>query len=882
MLSRLDNVRFIWDSFAVGMLSHETTSNPYARELRNGFDCLFRQASDAFLLVDTASYFVVDVNAGAEQRLDRPRHELIARSLVDVVPGLSGEDLGAEGAIAGVEWTHVFCRGGDHLLVRLRGEDAEAAERRFRESEARHRLIVQTAAEGIMTLDASGHITYANERVMTLLGWPLSEMLGRPLQEFVVETTRAYPRAGAGGRDWGATDEVDLKLRCQDGSERWVMMTGRPILDEDGNYAGALRMFTDITQRKESERQLRQSEGFFRSLVESTLDMILAVDNDSRVTEFNRAAETALGYGRNEVVGHPVSILFADPKAPASLRQESMAFGGAIRELLMRRKDGELVPCRVSASVLRGGDGEPMGWMAVARDIGELRRTMEQLRLLGAAVRDTAEAVMITDARLPALGHPVLFANDAFGRLTGYDPEIINGQDAKLLYGPSTEASFIEAVDHAMRNGETFVGEATNRRKDGADLALQWRVSPLRDESGRPAYSVTFLRDVTSEKRAESERLRASRLESIGVLAAGIGHDFNNLFTAIGANVDLVFKELPEEAPTRRLLDDAKAAIQQASNLSRQLLTFSRGGEPVKKITDVGDLVRRASQFVLHGSKSRAEVQLAEDLWMAEVDSGQLEQVVHNLVINASQAMPNGGTIRITAENVQITSDLPDNLAPGPFLKLTLKDEGCGIPEHLLAKIFDPYFTTKQTGTGLGLASVFSIVRRHAGWITVRSKMGEGATFEILLPAAPGAARPRQAVQRGPHKGSGRVLVMDDDPLVRRAVRTMLRTLGYEVHETASGAEALEKMREEMAAGRQYTFCTLDLTVPGGLGGADVVRDLVALDPSLRAIACSGYSEDPIMSRFGEYGFAAALTKPFDADTLGRALDELNAGSRAP
>jgi signal transduction histidine kinase/ActR/RegA family two-component response regulator len=382
--------------------------------------------------------------------------------------------------------------------------------------------------------------------------------------------------------------------------------------------------------------------------------------------------------------------------------------------------------------------------------------------------------------------------------------------------------------------------------------------------------------EIAERKRAEDELLKAQKLESLGVFAGGIAHDFNNILTAILGNLSFARMQISPDHVIAKRLDECEKATVRASEVTRQLLTFAKGGEPVKKFIDSVSLIREATSFVLRGLNYRSLVDLEDDIWCVEADGGQLSQALHNLLINAAQAMCDGGEITVRAVNEMLETDNPQLLAPGAYVKITVEDHGCGIPQENLVRIFDPYFTTKSQGSGLGLASVYSIVKRHGGTVGVSSRVGEGSSFTIYLPAAPGM-RPEAGVMKrtaGP-AGGGRVLIMDDEDFIREIATEILQFQGYEVYQCADGREAVEHFRRARERNNPFAGVILDLTVPGGMGGKEAASLIREIDPNAVLLVSSGYSNDPVISDFQYYGFDGAINKPFDADTLIEELGRL-------
>jgi len=384
-----------------------------------------------------------------------------------------------------------------------------------------------------------------------------------------------------------------------------------------------------------------------------------------------------------------------------------------------------------------------------------------------------------------------------------------------------------------------------------------------------------FLRDITERKRIEEERLTTSKLESLGTLAGGIAHDLNNILTVIAGNIGLAQIEVPTDmAGLISFLSKAGQAAQHATRLSSQLLTFSKGGAPLKRITSVSQLLGQAVEFSLYGSNLRADLDIPADLWNAEVDPGQIEQVVNALMINAREAMPHGGTVRLSARNIELDEKSGSALPCGRYIKVAIIDHGGGVSEELATKIFDPYFTTKATGSGLGLSISYSVVKKHSGMLHLENSSREGSTFAFYLPAADGELPiPKPAVTEGVlHLTNQRVLVMDDEPAVRDLTSELLGTLGYKVTAVANGMEAVKTYELALRRGENFQAVILDATIRGGMGGVATIERLRGIDPEVNAIICSGYSDEAALSEFLTYGFRGALPKPFTRNELADAL----------
>ena len=414
-------------------------------------------------------------------------------------------------------------------------------------------------------------------------------------------------------------------------------------------------------------------------------------------------------------------------------------------------------------------------------------------------------------------------------------------------------------------------------RKDGTKMPVILNVFSEFGEDGNLIRTKTIARDITDRKKIEEELLKVEKLESLGVLAGGIAHDFNNLLTAILGSISLAKMYAGSGNKVSERLSEAEKASLQARDLTQKLLTFSKGGFPVKKAASISELIRDSAGFVLSGSNVRCEYSTPGNLWPVDVDEGQISQVINNLIINADQAMQQGGIIQVSCENVVLNKADLLPLKGGNYVKISIKDHGVGIPEKYIEKIFDPFFSTKLNGTGLGLSTVYSIIKRHNGYITVESKKEVGTTFYIYLPAS------RKDIQQKKDDtviigGKGKILVMDDEEIVREVLGAMLVSIGYGVEYATNGEEAVELYRVAKGSGAPFDAVILDLTIPGGMGGKKAMQGLLKIDPGVKAIVSSGYSNDPVMADFREYGFSGVAAKPYKIKQLSETLHNVIKG----
>ncbi len=428
------------------------------------------------------------------------------------------------------------------------------------------------------------------------------------------------------------------------------------------------------------------------------------------------------------------------------------------------------------------------------------------------------------------------------------------------LPGPATPDIFerVRSADLVTRSGDRRLVELSG--------------SSILQASDRYTGQVLALRDVTEKRKIERELAKGQKLEALGLLAGGIAHDFNNFLTVLLGNLSLLGMDCQVSERTAGQLADAETAVLRARDLTQQLLTFSRGGAPVRKAGSISEVIRDSASFVMSGSNVRCDIELPADLWVVDIDAGQMSQVVNNLLINATQAMPDGGTVRIIGRNTTIP---PLSLPAGKFIAIDVIDHGVGIPERHQSRVFDPYFSTKQEGRGLGLASAYSIAKKHEGLLTVESQPGEGTVFSLFLPASKAQVVGVTADTGADLGGGGRVLIMDDEDAVRHVTGSIVEQLGFRTAYAVDGQEVIDRYRHAMDLKEPYDVVIMDLTIPGGMGGQEAIGHLLDLDPGVCAVVMSGYSNDPVLANYRDYGFQGVIAKPFAADDLARVLREV-------
>ena len=641
-------------------------------------------------------------------------------------------------------------------------------------------------------------------------------------------------------------------------------------------------------------RRLQSADTRIRGIIDGLLDGMVTVDENGAVLSMNPAAKKMFGYRDNDFYGEDFTRLvpdYFDGETESSFAKRDWAklveCTGRPLHALAQTHGGSTFSAEISLSEMIVDPHKY--YIAMIRDITERKRFEDELAAekqnLAITLGSLGEGVITTD-----LNGRIVVCNPAAESMTGWSANAAIGRPLKTVLRISGDAW---GAKHGSRAGYRSEAEAilfalTERctliSRDGKQLTIEQMASPIRDKKNELCGVVLVFRDITARQRDEAERRKAETLEQLGLLAGGIAHDFNNLLTAIIGNISLAALLLPPKSEMIERLEDARNASMRARDLAQQLLTFARGGAPIKKEASIASLIEETVSFSLRGSQSRSDLAIASDLWSAEFDPGQISQVIANLVVNAEQAMPEGGTLHVACDNFGCTTNGPNcvaDLAPGDYIRIQLRDEGVGIPEKHLKQIFDPYFTTKPKGSGLGLATTYSIVKNHNGLITVESELHCGSTFTVYLPAARRtASAPVEAdtTASEPVHGSGRILVVDDEEPIRDLVDFALSSFGYAVTGAAAALEGIDLYRKALICGKRFDLVILDLTLPGGMGGKEALRKLQEIDPMVTAIVSSGYAMDAAMSRYEDFGFRGMIAKPYEAVQLGRVVrDVINA-----
>jgi len=663
----------------------------------------------------------------------------------------------------------------------------------------------------------------------------------------------------------------EFRIVRPDGDQRWISVTAFPVRDENGKIFRIAGISSDITAQKAMEEQLRASEKRYRRIFEQNPAPMIVIDSENMdILLVNEAAVGHYGWLREEFA--QMKIMDMRPEKDAvqaekflrEIKNVPRVSAGVWKH---RKKDGSIIFVDVT-TILTEFEGRE-ACLAICIDVTEEIRTRESL-----IESETKYRMIVENADVSIIilqDGKVKYASLRTEMVLGYTYEdLVKGSVFDLIH-PDDREMVSERYKRRLE-GEEFEPYSFRIIDTVGDVRWVFMTAALTTWETEPAL-LAVLRDITEHKRLEQELIKAQKLESTGILAGGIAHDFNNLLTGILGNVSLAKVLAGDNPRVEGKLIEAEKACMRARDLTQQLLTFAKGGTPLIKTESLEAILTESVEFVLRGSNVKPEVELEKGLWHVKVDLGQINQVIQNVIINAAHAMKDGGTVIISAANFTLNKQSHLPLDAGPYVKLSITDSGTGIPPENLDHIFDPYFSTKEDGIGLGLASAYSIVMNHSGHIAVNSTVGEGSTFHIYLPATDAERQftfsDLQEVTT--REGSGRILVMDDEELIREIATGILEHLGYSVTTAVDGSEAL-KLYSDALEGEPFDAVLLDLTVPGGMGGKEALEKLKEIDPDIRAIVTSGYSNDPIMSDFRGFGFIDVVAKPYSLDQVSEVL----------
>ncbi|OPY79901.1 MAG: Sporulation kinase E [Syntrophorhabdus sp. PtaU1.Bin058] len=738
--------------------------------------------------------------------------------------------------------------------------------------------VLNAANIPIFLTDIKGRYFYVNKTFEALMGYSNSEVTGKTAHELKMFTDEEQCRIlHQEIIEKGFVYGTEILLRVKSGEVRNYLMSFQVV--QEINNVFIVGTAFDVTGHKRAREDLLESEEKVRALLNATTEAALLVTTEGIITIANETAAQTLKLPLEELLGRSIYDLMS---GEASERRRKW-----IQEITKNKKIGifedEMEGHFIEHSVYPVlNNRNKVTMIAIfARDITKRRHAEEQLKESEERFRSLVEespfAIHI------ARNGIILFSNVTSMKMFGYGKrsEIVGRPILDIVAPQCRDDVWDKTIRRESGEGIINSYETTGLRKDGSEFPMQVTVKLLSMAEG--TADIVFFEDLTLRKLIEEELIKVRNLESIGTLAGGIAHDFNNLLMGVTGYVELARMQASPESKVYSYLTEAEKIADHGKELTQQLITFSQGGEPLKKEVKITPVLKSVSRFTLSGSNVKCEFLFPGNLNTIEADEAQLRQVIHNIILNAKEAMPKGGTITIRAENAMVTGEDIVPVSPGDYVKVAIEDKGAGIAPENIPKVFDPYFSTKdmgiQKGMGLGLAIAYSIVKKHNGHIIVESVPDKGTSFIVYLPVYVKRPEASEKTESVPAQKK-RILFMDDEVFIRTIGNEILAHLGYDVTLTQDGNETILVYKQEKRAGRPFDVVILDLTMKGGIGGKDVLREILSVDPDAKAIISSGYTDDPVLSDYVSFGFRGAITKPYNINQLQEVLREVMSRKR--
>ena len=746
-----------------------------------------------------------------------------------------------------------------------------ASERALKESEERFRRLHEVSFSGICIHD-NGIILEANQALSGVTGHGFNDLIGMDGMRLIAPEFRSLV---ARNIDSDYEKPYEVTGVRKDGTTYPLELQGKVI-----PYRGKkvrVTEFRDITERKKAGALLKESEERYRNVLDNAAEGIYQSTPEGRFVYVNPALARILGYDSPEDCINSVKDIgrqvYAQPENRAKYRGILEREGFHAFELQVCTKDGSVRWMSNNMKAVRNENDDIILYEGFVQDVTR-RKQAEEAFYKFFYSNPCMMSISSTDGRLTDV-------NESFTRFMGFHREEVIGRSFVEL-GIMSSKAFEKIGTQLAAQGHVYATELRHRKKSGEHCTQLFSAEML--EIGDARYILAAAQDITSHKQMEAELTKTRNLESIGTLAGGIAHDFNNLLMAVTGYISLAKILLPSDSQGFGFLADAERISLAGRELTQKLLTFSKGGVSMRRVVNLAPIISDASRLAFAGSNIEGDCAVAESLSPVYADPAQVLQAVQSVLINAKEAMAEGGTVRVRAANHTFPRGKSDQLPGGDYVRILIEDQGKGIKEEDLPRIFDPYFTTKdmgpEKGMGMGLAVVYSIIKRHNGHINVESKPGKGTSVSMYLPACAVDVDPEHAKKKNAaRKRAPWILYMDDDENVRTVGRKFISSLGYHVVTAANGNEAVALYDRALKRGKRFDAVILDLTVKGGMGGKETLEAIRSMDPEAKAIISSGYTDDPIVSGYEGHGFQGAMTKPYRVDELKETLERVIGGN---
>ncbi|WP_457558543.1 hybrid sensor histidine kinase/response regulator [Candidatus Harpocratesius sp.] len=749
--------------------------------------------------------------------------------------------------------------------------------------------ILELMNDAIAITNSDNKFTYVNPAFLRLLGEDNKCFINKNLLTIITSEYRNQLYTFLKQEGKIIKKSWETKIVTSKNIELDADVSLQKLYNRNGDYLGVLMVIHDISELKKAENDLLRTQTRYWSLFESANEAFFVIKDD-KIEECNKKAEELFQYDKEKLIG----MYFADLSNNEGISDD--IFRRKFHQIFKNLKYGEEIEfqytyCKNSGKTFEANtklshiQNLDESYIFAILDDNSFQRNLqialaEERNLLQTTLSNIQEALISLNAE----GKILLF-NRMAEKLTGWKVKDALGKNLNEVLKCFHFENSILSLNLFNEIQEKLIGSKSTFYEDRMIILtksnfirkVSFHCSIMTQYKKKIQGFVIVFRDISIEEKIREEAFKSQKMESIGLLAGGIAHDFNNILTSILGNISIAKLEIgSKNEEMQQLLEETENAIHRANRLTKQLLTFSKGGAPIKKITSLKEVIEENAKFALRGSKIKLFIQIAPDLWNVEVDEGQIGQCIHNILINALQAMPDGGNIIVEARNIKESEKIPIIPANQKFIVISIMDQGCGIHPEIQAKIFDPYFTTKENGTGLGLAIVYSIISNHNGFITLDSKVGEGTIFYLYLPAVEKSVSAEPKKKKALQRRSGNILIMDDDQNIRNIFEKMLKRLGFKADFTKEGRELISFYKDQLSKNKTYDYLILDLTIPGGMGGKETAEKILQLNPRQKIIVTSGYSTDPVMANYKSYGFIARLEKPFNIYTLNKIFENFN------
>lgn len=763
------------------------------------------------------------------------------------------------------------------------------------ESEEKYKTLFENMVQGIFYQRSDGELIDCNSAALEMLGLSKDQFLGKtsmgPEWHVIAEdgsdlSGNKHPSMVALTSGKPVHDFLAAIYNPKKKDYVWININATPQFKEgESNPYQVFVTLHDVTDRKRAEMALRDSEKRFRTLTSLSPGGIYQTDNDGNCVYANEAWLLMAGMTFDEAKGLGwLKGLYSEDRE--RIRQgwydTVKAKGHWSDEYRLVNKEGKTTWVYGEATPIYGNDDTITGYLGLNIDINERKQAEDALKASEQRNKDAYNFLQLVLETIPVrlfwkdLDSHFLGCNQLFAQDAGFNSseELIGRDDYALGWKEQAEQYRKDDLDVMTSGKPKLKYEESQTTPDGRHITLLTSKVPIRDANNIVIGLLGAYDDISQQKQMENEILRTQKLESLGCLAGGIAHNFNNSLMAIMGNISLAKMDCSASSESYERLTHAETACMEAKEFSQQLLVFSKGGSPVRKPTLINDLITTHCQLALSGAKATCIPNISDDLWKINADKGQIGQVLTSLLVNADQAMPDGGMIKLNCENIIIGDDHALPLKSGNYVKVSIIDQGTGIKKEHIDRVFDPYFSTKESGTGIGLAAAYAIIKKHEGYINVESTSDSGTVLSFYIPASSSSVTTIEKGEPLIIKGKGRVLVMDDNDIVLDAVGMMLEFLGYEVESAEDGGKAINLYEKAMQSGSPFDLVLMDLIVPCGIGGEEATQKILSIDPNAKVVVSSGYSNDPIMANHKSYGFCGVLKKPYRLDELSRLMNQ--------